>query len=214
MTAPVNVTELENALLSRAQTLAEEYLERARRSRDRTINEANEHLRLREDREMLVAKAIADRAYRRRVQQAELSRQEELDRLRWTLIRNVVEALNAELAKVAQDEERYLPILSAMLTQSAQSIESAELVCEVNATDWQLLAPRWPTFSQEAVPDRPITLGAEPRSCSGGLLLRTVDDRIRVDNTFEGRLDRLEEQIARVVMERLFATAAHRGGLF
>jgi V/A-type H+-transporting ATPase subunit E len=212
--APVKAEALERALLARAQTLAAEYLERARRSRDRIINEENERLRLREDREVLAAKALAERTYRRQVQQAELSCQEELDQLRWTLIRSVIDALPERLERIAHDEERYLPLLAQFLAQAARAIEREDLVCELNATDLRRLHSRWDTFARAAVPDRHITLNHEPRQCSGGLLLRTADDRIRVDNTFEGRLARLEETLERVIQERLFATAAHFGALF
>ncbi|CAK0747611.1 V-type ATP synthase subunit E [Gammaproteobacteria bacterium] len=220
MNALANVEELERALLARAQTLAEEYLERARRSRDRILDEENERLSLREDREVLAAKALAERTYRRQVQQAELTRQEEFDRLRWTLIRGVMDILAERLARIAHDEEHYLPILSQFLAHAAHAIERKDLVCEINATDLHRLHARWDSFSRVAVPDHHIILHHEPRHCSGGLLLRTTDDRIRVDNTFEGRLARMEEQLERVIRKRLFATAgsatgvAHFGALF
>ncbi|CAK0741096.1 V-type ATP synthase subunit E [Gammaproteobacteria bacterium] len=220
MTAIANVEELERALLARAQTLAEEYLERARRSRDRILDEENERLRLREEREVLAAKALAERTYRRQVQQAELARQEEFERLRWTLIRGVMDILLEQLAHIAYDEERYLPILAQFLRHAVHAIESQDLVCEINTTDLHRLRTRWDSFVRETVPDCQITLHQEPRNCIGGLLLRTADDRIRVDNTFEGRLARMEEQLERVIRDRLFATAgsatgvAHFGALF
>jgi len=213
MSSLANVEELERALLARAQALAEEYLERARRSRDRILDEENERLRLREEREVLVAKALAERTYRRQVQRAELTRQEEFEHLRWTLIRNVMNALPEQLAHIARDEERYLPILAQFLAHAAHAIKHEDLVCEINATDLHRLHARWDTFARTAVPDCHITLHHEPRHCSGGLLLRTTDDRIRVDNTFEGRLARMEEQLERVIQDCLFATAGSTAGV-
>ena len=213
MSTPTSVEELERALLGRAETLAAEYVERARRSRDRILEEENERLRLREEREVLAAKAVADRTYRRLVQQAELTYQEELDRLRWTLIRAIIDALPEQLVQVSQNEERYLPLCAQFLASAARAIGDDHLVCEVNAVDLRRLQARWDTFAHTAVPNRRITLHPEPRHCSGGLLLRTADDRIRVDNTFEGRLARLGEQLERIVQERLFAAVDPAGGV-
>ena len=82
MNADTGVETLETALLERAQHLADEALASARQSRDRIIREENERLRLREEREVLMAKAIAERDFRRNVQANELNVEEELDRLR------------------------------------------------------------------------------------------------------------------------------------
>ncbi|CAK0757594.1 V-type ATP synthase subunit E [Gammaproteobacteria bacterium] len=204
MNTLTNVEELERALLARAQALAGEYLERARRSRDRVLNEENERLRLREEREAMMAKALGERVYRRQVQQAELLRHEELDRLRWILIRGVMDVLPERLARLANDEDRYLQILGRFLADAARAIERDDLVCELNVTDLQRLRTRWDAFALAAVPERHITLHLQPRFCNGGLLLRTADDRIRVDNTFEGRLARMEERLERVIREQLF----------
>jgi len=49
------VAELERAILERAQKLAEEYHNRAQRSRDVILRTASEKLRIREEREVLIA---------------------------------------------------------------------------------------------------------------------------------------------------------------
>jgi len=66
------ITELEAAILQRANRLAAEFRQRAERSRDNILREASDRLRLREEREVLLAKALAERAYRRQVQASEL----------------------------------------------------------------------------------------------------------------------------------------------
>ena len=54
------VKELETAILKRAHRLASEYRGRAEHSRDNILRDAHERLRLREDREVLLAKAQAE----------------------------------------------------------------------------------------------------------------------------------------------------------
>ncbi len=40
------------------------------------------------------------------------------------------------------------------------------------------------------------------------------DARIRVDNTFDGRLARLREQVQRVILERLLPSSFDTGNIF
>ena len=46
-----------------------------------------------------------------------------------------------------------------------------------------------------------------------GVLVRNADNTIRVDNRFEGRLERLADAMQRVIVERLFATATPMGSM-
>lgn len=205
--AKPQLSDLEGALLQRARTLADEYLAHARRTRDQVIADANERLRLREEREILAAKALAERTYRQRVQANEIRQQEELDRTRWTLVRQVMDALPARLDRIAEDEKRYLPLLARYLAHGAQVIERDALVAELNGRDHARLAKRWDAFCREAGVQKSIVFATEPLAASkGGVRVRSADGKIGVDNTFEGRLERMQDDLHRVVTERLFAS--------
>lgn len=207
----VNIEELEAALLARAKTLAEEYLAHAQHNRDQVIADTNERLRLREEREILAAKASAERNYRQRVQASEIKQQEEFDRLRWSLVRAVMERLSQRLAEVTADEKQYLPLLRRYLKQAAEVIERDELVAEVNQRDYTRLSKNWDGFCREAGVMKRVVLAPDPMPCTGGIRLHSADDTIRVDNSFEGRLERMEEALQQVVMERLFASVPQWG---
>lgn len=204
MTTEASVEALEAALLARAKRLAEEYLSRAQHSRDRIIEEANERLRLREEREILAAKAIAERVYRRQVQASELKLQGKLDRLRWEWVQAVVQDLHHQCKVLATDKSRYLPVLQRLLAAGAAAIEREELIAEINQQDLGRLQTTWKTFAAETAPDKCVVLSSEPLTCSGGVRVVSKDGRIRVDNTFEGRLERLAEELHQSIMERLF----------
>ncbi|MGE5242219.1 MAG: V-type ATP synthase subunit E [Bacteroidota bacterium] len=214
MSTKAGIDELESALLARARALAEEHLVNARRTCDQIISDANEHLRLREEREILAAKTQAERSYRQRVQAAEIKHQEELDRLRWDLVRGVMERLTGEFGKIAADDKTYLPLLRRFLARAVTAIEDPELVAAVNARDHQRLAKNWDAFVREAGVTQRVVLAPEPIVGIGGVQVRNVDDTIRIDNTFEGRLDRLQEVLHQTVMERLFASTADIGAMF
>jgi V/A-type H+-transporting ATPase subunit E len=207
------VDALEATLLDRAKTLANAYVTEGRRTRDRLIEEAHEKLRLREERETQNAKALAERLFRQRVQAGEIKLQEELDRFQWTLVQSVVEQVKARLRQLAEDEPSYLPVLRRFLHRAVEAIEGVELVIEVNARDLERLRPHWEEWRQEWAPGKCLILSSIPRDCEGGVLVRSSDERIQVDNTFEGRLERLQEELYRVIMEQLFATVIPPGAL-
>lgn len=213
MNKQVQIEELESALIARAKALAEEHLANARRTRDQIIADANERQRLREEREILAAKAAAERTFRQHQQAAEIKQQEEVDRLRWELVRGVMDRLTAELKRLSHDEKTYLPLLRKLLVQAAGAIEGEELVAELNAPDHARLAKDWEAFCRAAGVKNPIALAPDPIVCLGGVRVRNVEDSIRVDNSFEGRLEHLQEALHQVVMERLFASTAHIGAM-
>jgi V/A-type H+-transporting ATPase subunit E len=199
------VTELESAILQRANRLAAEFKQRAERSRDNILREASDRLRLHEEREVLLAKAMAERAYRRQVQANELKLRAQMDQVRWNLAKEVQERMLDRAREFARDTERYLPLLGLLLAAAAKEFPpNIELVAEFNAEDRSRVSAHWSELVQDAVPGRAIELGGEPVACSGGVVLRTPDNRIRVDNTFEGRMKRLDIRIYQTIVERLF----------
>lgn len=208
------VHELEKAILARAERLAAEYRERAQRSRDSILREAAERLRLREQREEGIAKALGDRTFRQQVQANELKLQSELDRVRWNLVTGVERRLRERMEAFRKDEAAYLETLRAYLAQAAQQIEARELVAELNQHDLLAVSPQWTEIARAVAPDKSIELSPTPIETLGGILVRSTDDRIRVDNTFEGRHERLRQRIQQVILERLLPGGLETGNVF
>ena len=197
------VNELEVAILARANRLANEYRERAERSRDNILRDASDKLRLREEREVLLAKAQAERAYRRKVQANELKFNREMDHLRWNLVEGVRERLTERIQLLVRDTETYHPFLQALLAKGAAAIEREELEVVLNVRDLEQLRPDWEEFSRRAAPKKSLHLSVHPIDSLGGLIVQSTDRRIRVNNTFEGRLERLDDRLHQVIIERL-----------
>jgi len=196
------VSALETAILQRAEQLAAEYRERAQRSHDNILREAHERLQLREEREVLQAKARAERAYRRKVQANELKFNAEMDHLRWSLVEGVLAQLTDKMQALADDQAAYLPVLSALLAAAAGGMREQRLVAEVNSRDLARLQPIWGQFSKAAA-DKQISLSPTPIETLGGILVRTEENRVRLDNTFEGRKERLASQLHLIILQRL-----------
>ena len=198
------VEELEQAILAQANRLASEYRERAERSRDNILREAGERLHLREEREVLLAKAKAERAYRRRVQANELQLRKEMDHLRWNLVEEVRGRLAERMQTMVQErQEAYQTLLQRLLAKGVAAIERDALVAEVSKRDLTWLQPIWQEFSAAVAAGKQVELAALPIETLGGIRIRSEDNRIRVDNTFEGRLERLGRRLHQIIIERL-----------
>lgn len=213
MDTETQVTQLEQALLQQAETLAREQLHNAQSARARILAESAERLKLAEEREVLAAKVEAERQVRRQIQAAETRLAAELDRLRWALTEAALSGVKVEFRKLVQDEARYLPALEAWLAAAAQTLPDGELVAEVRPEDEHRLAAVWAEMAARAAPGRAVTLASHGRPSLGGIRVRLADDRARLDQTFEARQARLADELARVAMERLFASAPDLGTL-
>lgn len=213
MESDAQVSQLEQALLQQAESLAREQLQNAESARARILAESVEKLKLAEEREVLAAKLEAERMVRRQIQAAETRLAGELDRLRWTLTEATLAEVKAAFRSLVQDEPRYLQTLEAWLTAAAQELPPGDLVAEVRPEDELRLVPHWQAMVSRAAPHRSIRLAAHGQPSEGGVRVRLADDRARLDQTFEARQARLADELARVVMERLFASAPDLGTL-
>ncbi len=197
--------DLEAALIARAEVLAQEFLAGAARRRQEILAESSERLHLREEHEILAARAAADKLQRQQVQSAEIRLQGEFDRLRWTLVQAVLTQLDEALAELASDEARYLPVLAGFIAAGAAAIEADTVVVQLNAQDLARLNSRWESLSKDLAPGKNLQLSQQPLRCSGGALLHDSADRVRVNQTFEGRKQRMGEMLTQAVLEELFA---------
>ncbi|WP_295457349.1 V-type ATP synthase subunit E family protein [uncultured Thiodictyon sp.] len=208
------VQELEAAILSRAERLADELRERANRGRDGILREAAERLRLREAREEASARTQAERNFRQRVQASELKMQSQLDLLRWNLVQDVEQRLTERMRTFMQDEPVYIHWLLAIIAQAAGQIERDTLEVATNTRDHQRLFARWDSVLESLPKGQTATLAESPIETLGGCLLVSTDGRIRVDQTFEGRLERLRARIQQVILEHLLPGGLDTASLF
>jgi vacuolar-type H+-ATPase subunit E/Vma4 len=207
MEADAQVSQLEQALLQQAETLAREALQSAESARARILAESAEKLKRAEAHEVLAAKVEAERLLRRQVQAAEARLAAELDRLRWALTEAALSEVNIAFRKLAQDDTRYPAVLEAWLATAAQTLPPGDLVAEVRPEDEKRLAPLWQAMASRAAPGRTVTLAAHGQPSEGGIRVRLADNRAQLDQTFEARQARLADALARVAMERLFPSA-------
>ena len=188
---------LERAIMARAEDLAQEFHDKAKRQKDTILRDAAERLHMAEEREVLVAKAEAERHFRRVTQASELKLQARLDQLRWEMVQTVQTRLTERMQKLCADHTVYRAWLVEMIRQAAALLPAGDLTAEVNADDLSWLSTQWQALATEAAPERTIHLAEKATWGSGGVKLRTADNRAQVDNRFEGRISRLEAEIGR-----------------
>jgi V/A-type H+-transporting ATPase subunit E len=207
------VTQLEAALLRQAETLAREQHQNAEVLRTRILAESADKLKLAEEREVLAAKAEAERMVRRQTQAAETRLASELDRLRWALTEATLSGVKLAFQEMVDDDAAYLAVLEQWLSAAAQALPDGDMIAEVRHEDEKMLTPDWTERVARAAPGRKVTLRSHGQSSEGGLRVRMADNRAQLDQTFEARQSRLADELARVAMERLFASAPDLGTL-
>jgi vacuolar-type H+-ATPase subunit E/Vma4 len=104
------------------------------------------------------------------------------------------------------DDARYLAVLEQLLAAAVAALPEGDLVAEVRGSDQPRLAPVWADMAARVAPGRGFTLATHGQVSEGGIRVRRADNRAQLDQTFEARQSRLAEDLARVVMERLFAS--------
>lgn len=213
MEADAQVLQLEQALIRQAESLAREQRERAESGKTRILAEASEKIRHAEAREVLAAKAEAERIVRRQTQAAETRLAAELDRLRWALTESALSGVRTAFQALVADQRRYLDVLEQWLAAAAQALPAGDLVAEVRGTDQPLVAPVWAQMAGRAAPGRNVELATHGLISEGGIRVRLADNRAQMDQTFEARQSRMADELARVAMERLFASTPDLGSL-
>jgi V/A-type H+-transporting ATPase subunit E len=207
MEPEAQVTQLEQALLRQAESLAREQKERAESGKARILKETAEKLHLAEEREILSAKAEAERMVRRHTQAAETRLAAELDRLRWALTEATLSGVQMAFQELTDDDERYLSVMEQWLAAAARDLPPGDLVAEVRPSDQPRLAMEWDELVARVAPGRKVDLTVHNLLSEGGIRVRLADNRAQIDQTFEARQARLADELARVAMERLFASA-------
>jgi V/A-type H+-transporting ATPase subunit E len=209
------VEALQRAILERARELADEHIKQGELTRTKILADMREKIKLREEKELLAAQVEAEREYDRLVQASELRIQAELDRNRWGLVQAAMDKVARQLAALREDGRRYEAVFSSLLKQGVEAIGETAVIASINNDDLALFHDRWDEIVIAACGKKiEVRLAPDACACSGGVKLLSAHGDVRLDNTFEGIIARREEELQRVVFERLFSTVSMRGTVF
>lgn len=203
MSEETQARALEQTIIGQAEALAAARLERATAEQARILKGGDQRRRDAEERLLARTRCEAERLYKRRVQAAEIAGQGEFDRLRATLVEQVMAAVRQRLGELVHDAPAYAPQLEALLTAACRALPGDDLRVRVSARDRQWLAANWPQAAPRIAPDRRLVLDDECCEAIGGGLVFTASGERRVDNTFDGRLSRLAGPLAALALAQL-----------
>lgn len=195
--------KLEGLLQAQAMDLAERHLEKGRQTSDQIIEDMQARLRQLEEGEELRFQLEAEHLCRQVMQSARLRVDAELDRLRWTLTEGVLAEVRERLKKLVDDRERYRSVLGRYLSEASQAIPEGNLVAELSPRDMEWIRPEWDALVKQSASGRHVSLTALSNPISGGMLVSSEAGSQRIDNTFEGRLARMENELLATIMDRL-----------
>jgi V/A-type H+-transporting ATPase subunit E len=121
------------------------------------------------------------------------------------LIRKVIDELKGRLASLSDDE--YFPILVDLTAKALEEMGTDSVVVRSNERTLKLIVERLSQF-KELLREKlgkpvEVTVG-EPIQTIGGVVVENEDGTVRVDNTFEARIERFEGEIRARVAKALF----------
>jgi len=201
--------KLEGLLHAQAMDLAEQHLQKGLQASEQIRRELEARLRQLEQGEELRYQLEAEQFGRQILQASKIRVDTELERLRWALVQGVLAEARTRLEKLAENPERYHPVLELYLAEAARIMPAGDLVAELSPRDLESLRPHWERLAGRAAPGRKVALAPLPDHASGGMLVRSEDGGLRIDNTFEGRLARMQDEVLGVIMEKLFSAGSH-----
>lgn len=201
--------KLEGLLHAQAMSLAQRHLEKGREASEQITRDMQAKLRQLAAGEELRFQIEAEQLCRQIMQASRLRTDAELDRLRWTLTQGVLAEVRARLAKLAEDPKKYQRVLRSYLAEAASVIPGDTLTAELRPEDIERLRPTSDSLVEEAAPGRRVTLSPLSDPASGGMRVRNEDGSLRVDNTFEGRMARMENEVLAAIMDTLFPTGSN-----
>ncbi len=121
------------------------------------------------------------------------------------LIREVIEALRERLADLP--EEEYFPMIVDLTAKAAEELGSESIVVRSNEKTLNLLSEKLEEFRKELAEklgrEVEVSLG-EPVKTIGSVIVETPDGTVRVDNTFEARIERFESELRAEIAKALF----------
>ena len=121
------------------------------------------------------------------------------------LIREVIDALRERLAELPEDE--YFPMLVDLTAKAIEELGAERVILKSNARTLGLIRDRFDEFkgalSEKLGREVSIELGDEVQTI-GGVVVETPDGAVRVDNTFEARIERFEGELRAEIAKALF----------
>lgn len=195
-----SLSKIQEDILADAKVAADKKTEEAKTEAKRIIERAREGAE--REAEKIKAKSLEDSKVVERKKLSEARRSTSVQELaqKNKLLENAFkEAL--EKIKAARGKESYFASLRNLIEASAARLGGGELKLSLNRDDLE----HHNFLKQLKLPRTKIAIDASSLSSVGGFVLSTADEKIRIDNTVESRLNYIESYLRKEVGKILFS---------
>ncbi|MDI3475655.1 MAG: V/A-type H+/Na+-transporting ATPase subunit [Thermococcaceae archaeon] len=180
-------------------------LSEAREEAEKIKEEARKRAEARAEWILRKAQTQADVEKQRIIANARLEVRKKRLELQEELIREVLAALRDRLAELP--EEEYFETLVSLGAEAVRELNMDELVVRSNERTLGLLKSHSRKFRSRLAEKsgRKVKIKwGDPVNTIGGLVVESVDGSVRVDNTFEARMERFESELRASIAKALF----------
>ena len=180
-------------------------LSEAQKEAERIKEEARKRAEARTEWILRKAQTQAETEKQRIIANARLEVRKKRLEVQEELIQEVITALRERLAELS--EEEYFPMLIDLTVKALEELGGEACLVRSNEKTLKLLESRLEEFRKSVAArlgrDVEISLG-EPISTIGGVIVEAPDGSVRVDNTFEARIERFESELRAEIAKALF----------
>jgi V/A-type H+-transporting ATPase subunit E len=145
------------------------------------------------------AKTQADLEKQRLIANARLEVRKKRLAVQEELINEVLSALRERLSSMPDEE--YFETLVVLAEEAVNELGLREVSVSSNERTLKLLSERLDEFKERVGVE--VTLG-EPIDTIGGIIVSDPEGKVRVDNTFEARIERMENELRAEIAKALF----------
>ncbi len=181
-------------------------IENAKREAENIINRAERELERRVEAKISQETSSLEEEDKRRVAEARLEARRMILEVKEKAISSVFEKLKSQLREFTRTQD-YVEVLSKLVCEAGIALGGGELIVEVNE-DHKNLNINWDevarTIEEKTGKPTKISVSYTHVSDIGGAIVRTADGRFTFDNTFEGRIDRMQKTLRLLAAKRLF----------
>lgn len=199
---------LAETILQKARTEAEEMVDRARRVAQRDVEHAREEAETLRRERLQRAQQRIEQEQRRSYGQIDIDAQRRRMAQQEELIQAVFRSALDALRSMSRDE-KYAQILVRLIEEGVVVIGGDRGTMVLNRVDGKVFGGEKMRWLEQQVSERlgrdvQFALSDQAIEASGGVFLCSEDARVSFDNTFEGRLERNQDELRGAVAEVLF----------
>ena len=191
-------------ILKEAKEKAAKIVQDARKEAQTLLDAARLRAREEEEREAKEAKARGKSVYEEILAKGRMKAKREILQKREELINEVFKKAEEGLRKYVSSE-KYEGDLLRIAISTCRKLGSTKVMIQANRRDLKLLEKNRDQIAREVGGDKPASISfGEPLQVIGGVKVSAPDEKIEIDETFDGRMLRAFETLRVKVAKVLF----------